>query len=266
MWSRKVIKGSARGRISVNYWRMVLVSLILAFAVGGGSTPSFNSSYDSEDVERSYEEILRGGDPSDVIERNLIRDNYAMMAGMGILFVVIVLIALAIAIPLKIFVLNPLQIGGRKFFFKNIKEAADLKELGAAFDHDFLNKVKIMFLRDLFVSLWALLFIIPGIIKAYEYRMIPYLLAEDSSMSREEAFAISKRMMTGNKWKAFVFDLSFIGWNILSAFTFGILGVFYVNPYFYQADAMLYDAIKFDDGFRPRNSDPVVEPIVDEMM
>ena len=54
------------------------------------------------------------------------------------------------------------------------------------------------------------MFIIPGIIKAYEYSMIPYLLAENPNMSKQEAFAISKELMDGNKFNAFVLDLSFI--------------------------------------------------------
>jgi uncharacterized membrane protein len=96
--------------------------------------------------------------------------------------------------------------------------------------------------------------VIPGIVKAYEYRMIAYLMAENPNLGKEEAFAISKRMMYGNKWKAFVFDLSFIGWFILGALTGGIVAVFYVYPYYLQAAAMLYDAIKIDDQARYQNA------------
>ena len=101
-----------------------------------------------------------------------------------------------------------------------------------------------MFLMDLFTALWTLLFVIPGIIKSYEYKMIPYLLAEDPEMSYQDAFAKSKEMMHGQKWNAFVLDLSFIGWHILSAFTLGILGIFYVMPYYYQTSAELYLTLK----------------------
>ena len=57
--------------------------------------------------------------------------------------------------------------------------------------------------------------VVPGIIKHYEYRMIPYILAENPTMPREEAFQISRRMMMGQKMDVFVLDLSFIGWFIL---------------------------------------------------
>ena len=114
-----------------------------------------------------------------------------------------------------------------------------------AFDHNYKNIVKVMFFRDLYTVLWTLLFIIPGIVKSYEYQMIPYLLAENPQMTKEQAFAESKRMMTGQKWRAFVLDLSFLGWKILSLFTLGILDIFYVQPYMDSAHAALYDALRY---------------------
>ena len=73
--------------------------------------------------------------------------------------------------------------------------------------------------------------------------MVPYLLAEYPDMSRQEAFARSKEMMYGQKWRAFVLDLSFLGWNILSGITFGIVGLFYGRPYQDATDAELYDVL-----------------------
>ena len=61
----------------------------------------------------------------------------------------------------------------------------------------YVNIVLTMFLRELFTSLWTLLLVIPGIVKHYEYLMIPYILAENPGMDRKEAFQISKRMMDG---------------------------------------------------------------------
>ena len=93
-------------------------------------------------------------------------------------------------------------------------------------------------------------------IKAYEYRMIPYLLADNPSMSQEEAFALSREMMKGQKWKTFVLDLSFIGWDILSIFTGGILSMFYVQPYKMMTNAALYEALAYGTPAAP--SDPAV--------
>ena len=114
----------------------------------------------------------------------------------------------------------------------------------SGFKNGYAHIGMIMFLRGLFTGLWMLLFIIPGIVKSYEYMMIPYLLAEHPEMTRQEAFAESKQMMDGNKWDAFVLDLSFIGWTLLGVCTFGILLVFYVEPYIYLTRAELYHALK----------------------
>ena len=103
-----------------------------------------------------------------------------------------------------------------------------------------------MFLRDLFVALWTLLFIIPGIVKMYAYSLVPYILAENPEMSGTEAIKLSNEMMKGHKWKAFVLDLSFLGWLLLSVLTLGLVGIFFANPYVYATDAELYKAIKAD--------------------
>ena len=176
----------------------------------------------------------------------------------------VVVVAVVIGICLVIFVFNPLEIGARRFFYRNINEKAELKEVGFGFDRNYMGSVKTMFLRDLYTGLWTLLFIIPGIVKSYEYRMIPYLLAENPEMSTDEAFAISKRMMYGNKAAAFWFDLTFIGWNILGAITFGIVDVFWVNGYYNQSAAMLYDAIKIGDQNRRMQQETTADQEFDQ--
>ena len=70
--------------------------------------------------------------------------------------------------------------------------------------------------------------------------MVPYILAENPGMDRREAFAISKRMMDGEKWNTFVLGLSFFGWIVIDLFTCGILGLFFVSPYVHATFAELY--------------------------
>ena len=106
------------------------------------------------------------------------------------------------------------------------------------------GNVGTLLLQAVYTFLWTCLLIVPGFIKAYEYCMIPYLLADHPEMTRQEAFATSKAMMKGNKWKAFVLDLSFIPWDILSALTLGIVSVFYVAPYRQLTAAALYEKLK----------------------
>ena len=159
-----------------------------------------------------------------------------------------VLLAIAVVIAIDIFLFNPLEIGCSRFFYRNLDEKAKVAEVSYTFDHGYRNSVNTMFFRDLYILLWSLLLIVPGIVKAYEYRMIPYLLAENPDLDKEEAFARSKAMMNGQKWKAFVLDLSFIGWDFLSLFTMGLLGLFYVNPYKRATQAALYEALVIQGG------------------
>ena len=74
--------------------------------------------------------------------------------------------------------------------------------------------------------------------------MIPYILAENPKIQRKKAFKLSKEMMKGNKWKTFILDLSFLGWELLSIFTFGLLNIFYINHYKVATTVELYEVLK----------------------
>ena len=101
-----------------------------------------------------------------------------------------------------------------------------------------------MFLRDLFIILGHMVFIIPGIIVNYGFRLVPYILSEYPDIKPMDALKLSFEKMKGYKWKAFVLDLSFIGWDLLNICTCGILDIFYVRPYKEQARAEFYLAVK----------------------
>ncbi len=98
-------------------------------------------------------------------------------------------------------------------------------------------------LATIFIILWMLLLIIPGIMAALSYAMIYYILAEDDSIGPLKALAKSKEMMRGNRWKLFCLGLRFIGWAILCLLTLGI-GFLWLIPYFYVSSARFYDDIK----------------------
>ena len=95
----------------------------------------------------------------------------------------------------------------------------------------------------IFVFLWSLLFIIPGIIAGYRYRFALYNLCENPEMGVMEALNMSKAQTRGHKWELFVLDLSWIGWNILCALTLGILSI-WITPYIQQTDIGYFQAIK----------------------
>ena len=224
MWNRSELKSNAKLALKANYWKAVLVGLILSFILGSGSTAAQNSARSSTDGLTDIDPVM-------------------VFTVIGIILAA-VFVAMVISILLSIFIWNPLEVGCQKFFINCKYGNAELGDIAYGFKNGYAHIGMIMFLRGLFTGLWMLLFIIPGIVKSYEYMMIPYLLAEHPEMTRQEAFAESKQMMDGNKWDAFVLDLSFIGWTLLGVCTFGILLVFYVEPYIYLTRAELYPALK----------------------
>lgn len=276
MWTRKEVKGQGLEAIKKNYWKCVIVALILSLLAGGTAGFSFSNGFKSgrsghngfhlgpaalftldgdelaDDVEDALDEVedIRDNDydfdfdfDDDLVD---IGDAFtgaaigaAIVVGV-IVFLIVFLIIFAIVMVVNAFVINPITVGGQRFFVRNLTDDVGVAELAYSFDHNYKNIAVTMFFRDLYVFFWSLLFVIPGIVKSYEYRMIPYLLADDPTMTKEQAFAISRQMMDGNKWKAFVLDLSFIGWHILGAMTFGILEIFFVSPYQYSTNAALY--------------------------
>ncbi len=105
----------------------------------------------------------------------------------------------------------------------------EAKDAFCGFD-DFWSAFKVQFLVGLYTFLWSLLFIIPGIIKAYSYSQAMYILAENKGKPALECIEESKQMTDGHKAELFVLGLSFIGWGLLCAITFGIAAI-WVAPY-----------------------------------
>lgn len=337
MWTRVQLKEKAKRSLDKNYWKIILVSLIVVF-VGGGSTyqmtntveADLNSMLESEDEDilndlfsdsdditndddfqifedeidddldyselyedpnasdeywegyydgyfgnsESYktEDYLAGyndGQLDDYVENDFgssFEDGFssgdmdgissAQIAGIVIVVVVVFLIIFVIAMVVGMvygaLVINPVDVGARRFFVKTLNEKAEVKEVAFAFDNNYKNVIKILFIRDIKILLWSLLFIIPGAVKSYEYLMIPYLLAENPNLTKEEAFRLSKQMMTGQKWNAFVLHLSFFWWDMLSIITAGIVSVFYVQPYRNLTFAALYEELSAINGYPAR--------------
>lgn len=107
------------------------------------------------------------------------------------------------------------------------------------------------FLRGLYCFLWGLLFIIPGIVKAYSYAMTPYIMAENPDMSAQDAIRASMQLMDGHKGELFWLRLTFIGWDLLAALTLN-LGHLALNPYKNAAEAAFYRELT--GTYRPANT------------
>ena len=93
------------------------------------------------------------------------------------------------------------------------------------------------FLQGLYVALWSLLLVIPGIVKSYSYAMAPYIMAEHPALTANEAITESRRIMDGNKWRLFCLDFSFIGWELLCSVPLYAEG-FLVLKYFTGSEAL----------------------------
>lgn len=98
-------------------------------------------------------------------------------------------------------------------------------------------------LRFAFELIGYMLFIVPGIIISYNYAMVPYILADDPTVSAKEALRMSKEMMYGNRWRLFCLQFSFIGWILLTVLSFGV-GSIWLTPYQNAALASFYRELK----------------------
>lgn len=260
MWNRADLKANAKKIFFGNYWKAVLVTLISTIILGGAANTitrriSNNQSTDwsidqdfsgvSSYDEWSNDEILNIGNSSlygsEYQTYLRIYDRLKNIPGsVWAMLEIAVAVGIVVGLLISIFLLAPLQVGCYRWYILNRTSNPPMGELLNSFRNGYFNTAKIMFCKGLYTTLWSLLFIIPGIIKAYEYSMIPYLLAENPNMSKQEAFAISKELMDGNKFNAFVLDLSFILWNFVGALALGLPGVFFVNPYVQLTNVELY--------------------------
>lgn len=118
---------------------------------------------------------------------------------------------------------------------------ADVYDLFRGFEN-FTTSFLVYLLNNIFIFLWSLLFIVPGIIKSYAYSMSFFVLRDNPALTATEARKMSIELMRGNKWRYFCLNFSFIGWHILSVLTLGILYI-WVYPYILTACAEFYESI-----------------------
>lgn len=233
MWSIKELKEKGRFALKANYWKSVLCAFIISILTQGTTTYSRVNST-SENTQQKIDEITQS-------LNNFSQSEKAMAALLVFLTVAgISTVLIIVTLAIKIFLLNPLQVGCYGFFNDNVRNGdASLDSLKTGFNN-YTHTFVTLFLRDAFLVLWTLLFIIPGIIKSYSYRMVPFIVRDNPDLSATEAITLSRQMMDGNKWRAFLFDLSFIGWALLGLITFNLVNIFWTNPYRQNANAALY--------------------------
>ncbi len=218
MWSRLELKLEAKDILRKCYLSALFVSFIIWLVIGGGSSNNSRNQMNSD----SY-----------TVE-NILEFKWLL----GLIFIALVFVVISVLI--KLLIGYNLEVGGRKFFVQATKNDFKVGYLTFGFKSSgYKNIIKVMLFRDIKTFLWGLLFVIPGIIKFYEYRMIPYILADNPQIDLDEAFSYSKKMTDGEKFNMFILDLSFIGWYILGSLLF-LVGVVLVLPYVNMTFSLLY--------------------------
>lgn len=256
MWQRSELKKRAKEVLRKYLWGAVVVCLISGIFAGEFSVPSFGGSnsgniYNREESNNVLDSVLGTRDGNSYYGTGNATKQVGntlsslMNAGLLSIFVIFGIGIFIVAALISIIIGYPILVGSKRFFMKSREEKTGVGTVFYVFKSGYMMKVIfVMFIKSIKTFLWTLLLIVPGIIKSYEYRMIPYILSENPEIEMKRAFELSREMMTGQKWNTFVLDLSFILWNLLGAVTCGLGNVFYVNPYIAATDAELYAVLR----------------------
>jgi uncharacterized membrane protein len=227
MWSRKELKDRAKAVLREIYWSAFGISIVIALAGGSNGWGGGGGS--------------RSRNPRDSFYSNIHNSNFINWK-----LISVVLIAVIVIMALRIFIGYCLEVGGRRYFVQSAQYRDNKKCFSFGFDEqNYMGIAKTMLLKSIFIFLWSLLLIIPGIIKAYAYRMVPYILADNPNIGASKAIALSNEMTMGHKFDMFVLDLSFIGWYLLGSLALGV-GALFVMPYENATNAELYLVIRKD--------------------
>lgn len=244
-WTRKECKAWAKEALNRNYWKIVLVSFLALVFCGGYPGTGFRGAAAASGDTGTQAVAVTVDSDENTAESSILVPEKVRMVSITI-FILLVMLAVVFLYILQALLVNPFRVGLSRFMIKSIDDRAKVREAAYGFDHSYKNIVKTMFHYDMRVFLWSLLFIIPGFYKEYQYRLVPYILAEHPDMDYREVLQKSADMMNGHKWRAFVLDLSFILWHIFGLVTCGIGEIFYVSPYHNLTLAALYRKLSWE--------------------
>lgn len=178
--------------------------------------------------------------------RESLRGKWGISIGASVIFLIITLVAQSIprvGFLAYIIIAGPMTLGFVMFFLSISRNQGEkLEQLFKGFER-FETSLKAFLLSSLFIFLWSLLLIIPGIIASLSYSMTFYIIADNSSIGAMDAIRKSKEIMMGNKWKLICLNFRFLGWALLSVLTLGI-GYLWLVPYIQASTAKFYDDIK----------------------
>lgn len=194
-----------------------------------------------------------------------LKEKWWMAVGAALLYSIIIGTASNVAIVGVIFLGYPMIYGLAKYNMAIVQGYGDFDDLFSGFRENYMDNVITILLQQVFIFLWTLLLIIPGIVKSIAYAMTPYILVDrDYELLNMEAIHKSEALMLGYKWKYFKMMLFFVLLHLIGLFTLGIFNILYVAPYQYNTIAQFYFDVKTQDK-TINNFDKVVHDDVPEI-
>ena len=226
MLKSKELRGKAWESLKGKYWMAFAVVLVLGILSSIGTS--------MVNVSNDLVKIVNFVDPAEM--DSTMQTGAFVILGMA-------LISCIVGFLISLLVGNAATVGLCNYFIKNTDSKPSFKDAFSGFKVKYGRNIGTLLLASIKIVLWTCLFIVPGIIKSFEYSMIPYILADDPEISSKDAFKKAKEMMSGNKWRLFKLEFSFIGWFVLCVLTLGI-GTFFLIPYVNAANAEFYAELK----------------------
>lgn len=237
--AREALKGNWLLAVGAGVIAALLGGSIITSVSGGGSSGRGTPDPDAVQMADGWSGLLADG-----VISNVLMGGIAMLLIIALLYVIVMLL-----------IGGAVSMGYAKFNLNLINRTGpDIKDMFSEMGR-FKAGFAMQFLKGLYILLWSFLFVIPGIIASYSYKMAPYILMENPDMTANEAIKASKELMRGNKWRLFCLEFSFIGWSLLAAVTLGI-GMLFLRPYMEAAGAAFYREIKWErykQGFDAQN-------------
>ena len=226
MLTSKELRAKAWNSLKGKYWRAFLVILVLGLLASIGTSLETSS--------QTLTETINLVDPSEMDE--------TMELGAAVVGAIATVMAV-VGMAISLFVGNAADVGLAHYFILNTDSKPSFADAFYGFKVKYRRNIGTLLLVGIKLALWSLLLVVPGIIKSFEYAIIPYILADDPEISSKEAFRKAKEMMMGNKWRLFKLNLSFFGWFVLCVVTCG-LGTPFLLPYVSAANAEFYAELK----------------------
>ena len=223
MWTCKEMKMKALGALQKSYGYCVLVTLAVNAVYMLVNRLTINVSVP---ITLNFEELIKN-----------IQQNYS-------LYLVTSIASVISNLAFTIFLFQVLSVGEYFFYINADRGIISYKNLLYPFSsRRYMNIVKVKALKFIRVLLWSLLFVIPGIVKEYEYFFVDMILCDNPHVPASKALRMSSLMTKGHKGHIFLLQLSFLGWQLLGLLLCGA-GVIFVNPYIYETNVKLYYHLK----------------------